>query len=144
MYGFFFNYNQPTRFDAVEVIGDEGGCDACGVGVTCLRSGRNQLSYLSKKGSAGWRLLRRYADQYCQRYPAADPSPGALRSPEMIVRRLLWGLGARYRLDSRELPRCPDILSRPKDIAFRVHECFWHLHGDYELAWLAGPCAIGV
>ncbi len=32
--------------------------------------------------------------------------------PEVIVRRILWRLGARYRLHARELPGKPDVVMR--------------------------------
>lgn len=48
--------------------------------------------------------------------------------PEMIVRRLVHGLGFRYRLHVRTLPGCPDlVLTRHRRIVF-VHGCFWHGH----------------
>lgn len=48
--------------------------------------------------------------------------------PEMVVRRMVHGLGFRYRLHVRELPGNPDIvLPRHHSIIF-VHGCFWHSH----------------
>lgn len=50
--------------------------------------------------------------------------------PELIVRKLVSGLGYRYRLHSNHLPGRPDIaLSRRKKAIF-VHGCFWHQHGN--------------
>jgi DNA mismatch endonuclease (patch repair protein) len=49
-------------------------------------------------------------------------------TPERVVRRLLWGLGARYRLDRRDLPGRPDIVLAGKRLAIFVHGCFWHGH----------------
>jgi DNA mismatch endonuclease (patch repair protein) len=54
--------------------------------------------------------------------------------PELTVRRLLWSLGARYRLHARELPGRPDIVMRRRKIAILVHGCFWHLHEGCPLA----------
>jgi DNA mismatch endonuclease (patch repair protein) len=48
--------------------------------------------------------------------------------PELIVRRLLWRLGARYRLDRRDLPGRPDIVLPGRRLAIFVHGCFWHGH----------------
>jgi len=48
--------------------------------------------------------------------------------PEMTVRRILFGLGLRYRLHARELPGIPDIVFRKEKIAIFVHGCFWHQH----------------
>lgn len=48
--------------------------------------------------------------------------------PEMIVRRLIHGLGFRYRLHERDLPGNPDIVFTKKRKAVFVHGCFWHRH----------------
>ena len=48
--------------------------------------------------------------------------------PELIVRRLLWRLGARYRLDRKDLPGRPDIVMPGRKLAIFVHGCFWHGH----------------
>lgn len=49
--------------------------------------------------------------------------------PEVIVRRMLHGLGYRFRLHQKDLPGTPDIvLSRHRKVIF-VHGCFWHRHG---------------
>lgn len=49
--------------------------------------------------------------------------------PEMIVRRLLHGMGFRYGLHRKDLPGRPDIvLTRHKKAIF-VHGCYWHGHG---------------
>lgn len=48
--------------------------------------------------------------------------------PELTVRRLLFGLGYRYRLHDKSLPGAPDIVFKQKRIAVFVHGCFWHLH----------------
>jgi DNA mismatch endonuclease (patch repair protein) len=53
---------------------------------------------------------------------------GRNTGPEMIVRRLLYALGYRYRLHARELPGKPDIVFRSRQIAVFVHGCFWHRH----------------
>jgi len=50
--------------------------------------------------------------------------------PELIVRRLLHGLGYRYRLHARDLPGKPDIVFRGRRKAIYVHGCFWHRHPD--------------
>ena len=48
--------------------------------------------------------------------------------PELKIRRLVWGLGYRYRLNDRRLPGRPDLLfPRLRKIIF-VHGCFWHQH----------------
>jgi DNA mismatch endonuclease (patch repair protein) len=48
--------------------------------------------------------------------------------PEMAVRRIVHGMGFRYRLHARGLPGTPDmIFPRLRKIIF-VHGCFWHQH----------------
>lgn len=49
-------------------------------------------------------------------------------TPEMVVRRLLHGLGYRYRLHTRDLPGRPDLVFKSKKKAIFVHGCFWHRH----------------
>lgn len=49
-------------------------------------------------------------------------------TPELKVRRLLTGLGARYRLHRKDLPGKPDIVMTGRQLAIFVHGCFWHGH----------------
>ena len=48
--------------------------------------------------------------------------------PEITVRRLLHGMGYRFRLHRRDLPGCPDIAFISKQKAIFVNGCFWHQH----------------
>ena len=48
--------------------------------------------------------------------------------PELVVRRLLHGLGLRFRLHRRGLPGTPDIILPKHRTAIFVHGCFWHRH----------------
>ena len=48
--------------------------------------------------------------------------------PELVVRRLLHGMGYRYRLHRKDLPGRPDIVLGPRRKAIFVHGCFWHGH----------------
>ena len=49
-------------------------------------------------------------------------------APEMLVRRLIFSMGYRYRLHRTDLPGKPDIVfSRLRKVIF-VHGCFWHGH----------------
>jgi DNA mismatch endonuclease, patch repair protein len=48
--------------------------------------------------------------------------------PELIVRRLLHGLGYRYRLYGAKLPGTPDLVFAGRRKVIFVHGCFWHGH----------------
>ena len=48
--------------------------------------------------------------------------------PEMIVRRILHGLGYRYRLHRSDVPGRPDVVFGSRRKAIFVHGCFWHRH----------------
>jgi len=48
--------------------------------------------------------------------------------PELLVRRILWRLGYRYRLRADDLPGKPDIVFRGRKKALFIHGCFWHGH----------------
>ena len=58
---------------------------------------------------------------------------GSGTTPELAVRRLIRGLGGRYRLNRKDLPGKPDIVLAGRRLAIFVHGCFWHGH----------PCARG-
>src|SRR5436305_11503165 len=53
---------------------------------------------------------------------------GADTKPEFAVRRLLHGLGYRYRLRAKDLPGKPDLVFRSRRKVVFVHGCFWHGH----------------
>ena len=53
---------------------------------------------------------------------------GSGTTPERIVRRLIWRLGGRYRLNRKDLPGKPDIVLPGRKLAIFVHGCFWHGH----------------
>lgn len=48
--------------------------------------------------------------------------------PELKVRRLLFGMGYRYRLHRGDLPGCPDIVFPGRKKIIFVNGCFWHGH----------------
>ena len=48
--------------------------------------------------------------------------------PEMKVRRLLHGLGYRYRLHRKDLPGRPDLVFPSRRKVVFVNGCFWHKH----------------
>lgn len=63
-----------------------------------------------------------------QRYRCMSRIRGKDTGPEMRVRRIVHGMGFRYRLHSARLPGRPDIVfSRLRKLIF-VHGCFWHMH----------------
>jgi DNA mismatch endonuclease (patch repair protein) len=49
--------------------------------------------------------------------------------PELFVRRLVHGMGYRYRLHRRDLPGHPDLVFPIRGKIIFVHGCFWHRHG---------------
>lgn len=49
-------------------------------------------------------------------------------TPELIVRRLIHGLGYRYRLHRKDLPGSPDIVFSGLRKIVLVNGCFWHGH----------------
>jgi DNA mismatch endonuclease (patch repair protein) len=49
-------------------------------------------------------------------------------TPELVVRKALTRLGARYRLHRADLPGKPDIVLPGRRLALFVHGCFWHGH----------------
>ncbi len=55
-------------------------------------------------------------------------------APEMLVRRLVYSMGYRYRLHDRRLPGTPDMVFRRRRKLIFVHGCFWHRHAGCALA----------
>ena len=53
---------------------------------------------------------------------------GVHTQPELRVRRLLHGLGLRYRLHGKGLPGKPDLVFAGARAVLFVHGCFWHMH----------------
>lgn len=48
--------------------------------------------------------------------------------PELLVRRLVFGLKYRYRLHQKNLPGKPDLVFKARKKVIFVHGCFWHGH----------------
>ena len=48
--------------------------------------------------------------------------------PEMIVRRVVFRLGYRYRLHDPSLPGRPDLVFPSRRAVIFCHGCFWHRH----------------
>jgi DNA mismatch endonuclease, patch repair protein len=47
---------------------------------------------------------------------------------EVEVRKMVAGLGMRYRLSNRDLPGSPDLANRSRRWTLFVNGCFWHGH----------------
>jgi DNA mismatch endonuclease (patch repair protein) len=48
--------------------------------------------------------------------------------PERELRRLVWGLGYRYRKNRRDLVGHPDLAFVGRERVIFLHGCFWHRH----------------
>ena len=48
--------------------------------------------------------------------------------PEIIVRKGLWRMGFRYRLNHKRLPGHPDLVLKKYRTCIFVNGCFWHGH----------------
>lgn len=60
---------------------------------------------------------------------------GKNTKPELAVRKLIHGMGFRYRLHRKDLPGSPDLVfPRLKKVIF-VHGCFWHRHPGCRFAY---------
>jgi DNA mismatch endonuclease, patch repair protein len=49
-------------------------------------------------------------------------------APELLVRKLIYSLGYRYRLHNDDLPGKPDIIFTQRKKVIFIHGCFWHGH----------------
>ena len=47
-------------------------------------------------------------------------------SIELLVRRKLFSMGYRYRVNYKALPGKPDIVFTKKKVAIFIHGCYWH------------------
>ena len=48
--------------------------------------------------------------------------------PEMVVRKMVYRMGYRYRLHQHHLPGRPDLVFSSRKKVIFVHGCFWHQH----------------
>ncbi len=55
--------------------------------------------------------------------------------PELFLRRLLHGMGFRFRLHVSTLPGKPDIVLPRYRVVILVHGCFWHGHDCPAFKW---------
>ena len=51
---------------------------------------------------------------------------GKNTKPEMIVRKILWNQGFRYRIHNKDIFGKPDISNKKRKIVIFVDGCFWH------------------
>lgn len=54
--------------------------------------------------------------------------------PEMILRKALFAIGYRYRINYKKLPGKPDIVLPKYKTAIFIHGCFWHGHDNCKIA----------
>ena len=54
--------------------------------------------------------------------------------PELLVRKLLFANGLRYRLHAKDLPGKPDIYIKKSKTVIDIRGCFWHAHDNCKLA----------
>lgn len=55
--------------------------------------------------------------------------------PELAVRKGLFNLGYRYRVNVKALTGTPDIVFPGRSALIFVHGCFWHGHGCALFKW---------
>jgi DNA mismatch endonuclease (patch repair protein) len=68
-----------------------------------------------------------------QRHKTMAAIRGKDTNPEMIVRRGLWRMGFRYRLNHKRLPGYPDLVLTKYRTCIFVNGCFWHGHEGCKL-----------
>lgn len=51
---------------------------------------------------------------------------GKNTKPELLIRKILWAKGKRYRIHDRTVTGTPDISNKTKKIAIFIDGCFWH------------------
>lgn len=59
---------------------------------------------------------------------------GKNTKPELIVRKMVFAAGYRYRLHVRTLPGKPDLVFPSRKKVIFVHGCFWHFHANCKRA----------
>ena len=60
---------------------------------------------------------------------------GRNTGPELAVRRLVHGMGYRFRLHRKDLPGRPDLVFSPRKKVIFVHGCYWHRHEGCRFAY---------
>ncbi len=56
-------------------------------------------------------------------------------SIEIKVRKQLYSMGYRYRVNRKDLPGKPDIVIEKIKLVIQVHGCYWHRHQGCKLAY---------
>jgi DNA mismatch endonuclease (patch repair protein) len=59
-------------------------------------------------------------------------------SPEIALRKLIHGIGYRFRLHRKDLPGRPDLVFPSRRKVIFVHGCFWHQHPECREGRLPG------
>lgn len=65
-----------------------------------------------------------------QRHANMAAIHSASTKTELLLRKALWRLGFRYRVNDKHLPGKPDIVLPKFRTVIFVHGCFWHGHKD--------------
>lgn len=60
---------------------------------------------------------------------------GKNTKPEILIRKELFKLGYRYRINSNRLPGKPDIVLPKYNAIIFIHGCFWHHHDCKLFKW---------
>lgn len=59
---------------------------------------------------------------------------GKNTGPEILIRKLLFARGLRFRVNVKTLPGTPDIVFPKYQTVIFVHGCFWHRHTNCNAA----------
>ena len=59
--------------------------------------------------------------------------------PEQTIRKLIYGMGYRFRLGGYGLDGKPDLVFRGRKRVIFVHGCFWHQHDASECTKVHAP-----
>jgi len=51
---------------------------------------------------------------------------GKNTKPELMIRKMLWSRGVRYRIHDRTVFGSPDVSIKKKKLAIFIDGCFWH------------------
>lgn len=56
--------------------------------------------------------------------------------PELLIRKLLFAKGYRFRLQNNALPGHPDLWMKKYNVAVFINGCFWHRHDGCKYAYI--------